>query len=614
VGIAYLDGTRLRRSLLAAADWVDASRDELNRINVFPVPDGDTGTNFCMTLRAVAEAVRDLEDSRFPTVVNTMAEASVLAAHGNSGMLLSHFLLGFRDALAHHSVATPVEIARGLRTGTDRLYAALEEPVEGTILTVCREVAEAAEKASPVTHNLEDFMRGLVARGRAALARTQTLLSSLREAGVVDAGGMAFVRLLEGIMRLIDGQPVTTPAVSTAGMARPAAAIANVVSERDFQYCTEILVRGAKLPPTTEIRATMRKLGGSIVILATTDILKLHIHTDAPEDVFAVAEQWGTLERKAAEDMRVQHAKLQEEVADTIGLVVDSTCDLPDEIVDRYGIVIVPIQIADGERSYLDRVDLSGSELYDRMRRDGTAFTTSQPSPGAFLDAYRDARGHASEVLCVALAAGLSGTFGSAQTAAATSGLDGITVFDSATVSLGLGLLALRARELADEGWGVEAIVRELGRVRAQSGGIFTVDRFDNLLRSGRVGRGRAWLGTLLNVKPILELGQDGQVHPVDRVHGAPALVPRVLELLDRRFAMRPSRLRIGIVHADAQDIADELEREIRRRFTPRECFVSSVTAALGVHVGPGAWGVFYQIEDGTPTRSSESVSPPASL
>jgi fatty acid-binding protein DegV len=579
VGIAYLNGVRLRRSLLAAADWVDAGRDELNRINVFPVPDGDTGTNFSMTLRAVAEAVRDLKDPRFPTVVNTMAEASVLAAHGNSGMLLSHFLLGFRDAVVQHSVATPAEIARGLRTGADRLYAALEEPVEGTIITVCREVAEAAEGASTVTHNLEDFMRRVLARGRSACARTQTLLSTLRDAGVVDAGGLGFVRLLEGIMRLIDGEPVTTPGASSAVVVKPVAATANVVAERDYQYCTEILVRGAQLPPTTEIRATMRKLGGSIVILATSDLLKLHIHTDTPEDVFAIAERWGTLERKAAEDMRVQHAKLQEGVADAIGLVVDSTCDLPDEVVDRYGIVVVPIQVADGERTYLDRVDLSGSELYDRMRTDGTGFTTSQP-----------------------------------QRAAAASGLDGITVFDSVTVSLGLGMLALRARELADEGWGVDAIVEELARVRAQSGGIFTVDRFDNLLRSGRVGRARAWLGTILHVKPILELGQDGQVHPVDRVHGAPALVPRVLELLEQRLAARPSRLRVGIVHADAQDIADELEKEIRRRFTPRECYVSSVTAALGVHVGPGAWGVFYQVEDGTPKRSSETVSSPASL
>jgi DegV family protein with EDD domain len=616
VGIAYLNGSRLRRSLIAAADWVDAGRDELNRINVFPVPDGDTGTNFSMTLRAVAEAVRDLRDPAFPTVVNTMAEASVLGAHGNSGMLLSHFLLGFRDAVAHHTVATPTEIARGLRTGADRLYAALEEPVEGTITTVSREVADAAEKAAEVTHNLEDLMRRLVARGRAALARTPELLSTLKDAGVVDAGGMGFVLLLEGIMRLIEGQPVTVPAGSGGAggtMPRVAAATANVVADRDYQYCTEVLVRGATLPPTTEIRTALRKLGGSIVILATRDLLKLHIHTDAPHDVFAVAAQWGTLERKAAEDMRAQHQRLREETEGSIGVVVDSTCDLPDEVVDRCGIVIVPIQIADGERTYLDRVELRGDALYDRMRTDTTIFTTSQPSPGAFIDAYRDARGHASEVLCLALAAKLSGTFTAAQTAVATSGISGITVFDSVTVSLGLGMLALRARELADDGWPVEAITRELTRIRKQSGGVFTVDRFDNLLRSGRVGRARAWLGNLLDVKPILELGQDGQVHPVDRVHGAPALVPRVLDYLDRRFAERPSRLRIGIVHADAADVADRLETEIRRRFTPRECLVSSVTAALGVHVGPGAWGVFYQIEDGTPKRDSGDGSQPAS-
>lgn len=617
MGIAYLNGSRLRRSLIAAADWVDAGRDELNRINVFPVPDGDTGTNFSLTLRAVADAVCDLTDhSGFPTVVNTMADASVLAAHGNSGMLLSHFMLGFRDAVAHYTVATPREIARGLRTGADRLHAALEEPVEGTITTVCREVADAAEKAAAVTHNLEDLMRRLVAQGRAALARTPELLSTLKDAGVVDAGGMGFVRLLEGIMRLIEGQPVTSLAGSRKAVVtvpRAAAANARVEAERDYHYCTQILVRGPSLPPTTEIRTALRKLGGSIVILATSEVLKLHIHTDAPDDVIALAAQWGTVESQAAEDMRAQHERLREDTAGSIGIVVDSTCDLPDDVVDRCGIVVVPIQIADGERTYLDRVELRGEALYDRMRRDTATFTTSQPSPGAFVDAYRDARGHASEVLCLVLSATLSGTVTAARTAAASSGISGITVFDSVTVSLGLGMLALRAQELADDGWPVEAITQELTRIRRQSGGVFTVDRFDNLLRSGRVGRARAWFGNLLHVKPILELGQDGQVHPVDRVHGAPALVPRVLDYLDRRFARRPSRLRIGIVHADAADVADQLETEIRRRFTPRECLVASVTAALGVHVGPGAWGVFYQIEDGTPTRDSADVAQPAS-
>jgi DegV family protein with EDD domain len=165
-----------------------------------------------------------------------------------------------------------------------------------------------------------------------------------------------------------------------------------------------------------------------------------------------------------------------------------------------------------------------------------------------------------------------------------------------------MGMLALRGAELIEEGWDAEAIAAELSRVRDQSGGFFTVDTFDNLLRSGRVGRGRAWLGTLLDVKPILEVGQDGRVIPLDRVRGRDALIPRVLRHLERRLTPRPERFRIGIVHANDPEVAERLRVDVLARFSPRDCLVSEVTSALGVHVGPGAWGVFFQIEDPAPT------------
>src|SRR5919106_3315674 len=139
IGIAYVDGPRLARSLFAAADWVAAGRDEINRINVYPVPDGDTGTNFSLTLRAVADALTALGDATLPETSRTMAQAAVLGARGNSGMMLAHFLLGFTDALGGRPSADAAVIAAALRQGSERLYASVDDPREGTILTVARE-------------------------------------------------------------------------------------------------------------------------------------------------------------------------------------------------------------------------------------------------------------------------------------------------------------------------------------------------------------------------------------------------------------------------------------------------------------------------------------------
>ena len=597
IGIDHLDGPRLRLSLLAAADWVDAGREELNRINVFPVPDGDTGTNFAATLRTVAEALRTLGPKPLPVVTTTMAQACVLAARGNSGMLLSQFLLGFRESLAGLMSARVDEVARAIKAGSDRLFKALDDPVEGTIVTIAREAAAEAELAAQETTNFADLMHRVLDKAEAALKRTPDLLEVLREAGVVDAGGKAFVRVLEGVVRLIDGDPIKGLAEPAACTVPDAAALAAVVAERDFHFCTEVLIRGTRFPASTEIRSQLRPIGGSIVVLSSDDLLKIHIHTDSPDAVFGIAEKWGSIESTKAEDMRKQHLDLHTSKR-SIALVVDSSCDLPDEIIDQYGMIVVPLQVCIGSQAFLDRVDIGGPELYSRMKQGGEVFSTSQPTPAAFRQGFDDACSSADNVIGIFISGALSGAFSSAEATVNGAAMRRVTVVDSRTISLGLGLLALRAAELVDEGLSVEEITMELQRVRNHSGGLFTVDTFENLLRSGRVSRGRAWLGGLLDIKPILELDREGKVVPYDRVRGRDALVPRVIQHLDRRLTPRPRRLRMGVAHAGDPDIAEEIRTELIARYAPRTCLVEHVTAAIGVHTGPGAWGIFYQIED----------------
>src|SRR3954465_5832416 len=161
-GITYVDGPRLARAVFAAAEWVAAGRDEINRINVFPVPDGDTGTNFSLTLRAVADALRALGDASLPETARTMARAAVLGARGNSGMMLAHFLLGFTDSLGDQKVAGAPALARAVRNGADRLYESLDDPREGTILTVAREAAIAAEPTAGTSDDIGILMRRLL--------------------------------------------------------------------------------------------------------------------------------------------------------------------------------------------------------------------------------------------------------------------------------------------------------------------------------------------------------------------------------------------------------------------------------------------------------------------
>ena len=383
---------------------------------------------------------------------------------------------------------------------------------------------------------------------------------------------------------------------AAGGTGTTAAALAEVAHERDYQFCTEVLVRAGQAPAATAVRTSLRPFGGSIVVLATGDLLKVHIHTDRPEAVFALAGTWGAIETRKAEDVRAQHRRLAG--GRRVSIVADSSCDLPDELADRHGIVLVPLQVIDGEHTYLDRLEISSEQLYRRMRQEPTRFTTSQPAPGAFQQAFGDALAHGEEVVALTLSGALSGTLASAAAAAHAPAFARVRVVDSRTTSLGLGMLALRAADLADAGLDAAAIATDLARVRDRSGLLFTLDTFEHLARSGRIGRARAWVGEWLHLKPILELSLDGVVTPLDRVRGREALEPRVLEHLEHRLTPRPRRVRFGVVHADAPEVAARLAGEIARRFGPAECLVQPLTAALGVHTGPGAWGVFYQVEE----------------
>jgi DegV family protein with EDD domain len=612
VGIAYVDGPRLARAVYAAADWVAAGREEINRINVFPVPDGDTGTNFSLTLRAVADALRALGDAPLSETARTMARAGVLGARGNSGMMLAHFLLGFAEALDGRETATAPDIARAIRQGSDRLYESLDDPREGTILTVARDAAIAAEPVAATSRDIREFMTRLLEEGEVALARTPELMAVLKEAGVVDAGGKGFVRMLEGVVRYIHGDPILIGA-QMAELERdvqaPAAA-ASVSAERDFQYCTEVLVRGDALPPANEVRSAMQAFGGSTVVAVLGDILKIHVHTDTPQAVFSYAERWGRVDTTKAEDMRVQHRRLAHTRRRAVTIVTDSSADLPDSVLDKHGIALVPLQVVFGDTTFRDRVELKPEDFYRRLRAASELPTTSQPAPAAFIQAFQDALQEADEVVAVLLGSNLSGTFASAQASIRAAALSGVHLVDTRLASLGVGLLALRGAELAGLGWHGAQIASELTRLRSRCGMLLTVDRYDNLLRSGRISRGKAWLAGMLDVKPILSFDEQGQVVPIERVRGRENLEARALALLEQRLTPRPERVRFGVAHADAPEAAERIRAALLRTYRPQDCFVTLATGVLGTHVGPGAWGIFYQVEDGSP--STPSKDPPA--
>ena len=592
--IAYCDGPRLRRALLAAADYAGAHRGELDRINLFPVADGDTGTNLALTLRSVADAVRPLDVRPVGEVARVAAEASVAGARGNSGMLVAHFLLGFARALDQRLRAGSREIAAALEAASESLTRAVERPVEGTILTVARETARAALRCSEARRDLYEWLQDVKAAAHRSLGRTTEMLPVLREAGVVDAGAKGFVNLLEATLRYIEGRPLSSEEDPGAGDVRPEGPSAGRRRAcGEGRYCTQVALRGRSVPGDEVLRERVRDLGTSLLVVRAGDLARVHIHADDPDEVEARLAGLGEVVSRLVEDTR------PEAPARTVAVVTDSSSDLPRAWARENGVEIVPLELIVGDRSYRDGEEVGPDDVLAMLRDpDAPLPTTSQAPPGAFAGAYRRALDAGSEeVLGIFLSGAVSGTLGSARTAARGFEEDRIRVVDSRSGSLGLGMMVVRAVELLDEGRPRDEVAREITRIRARSNVLFTVEDLGGLLRSGRVSRGKAWLGDLLGLRPVLKLDAEGNVVPHARARGAEEARAAILRAADAELA-GARRCRIGVVHAGAPGRAAEVAEEARRRWSPVEVLCEPLTAVISAHLGAGAWGLCYQIED----------------
>ncbi|HKP76527.1 MAG TPA: DegV family protein [Longimicrobiaceae bacterium] len=605
----HLDGAALRGALLTANEYVQRHRADLNRINVFPVPDGDTGTNLALTVSSIADRLRGGTETSLGAVARDASEAAIMGARGNCGMILSHFLLGFSDAIGERVKVSVAEFAPVLRAATEHVYRALEKPVEGTMITIMRAIADEAERLQHA-----DFVAlfdRLMVKAREALASTPDLLPALKRAGVVDAGAKGFVHLLEGISSFVAGDPLVALDAMPEWEAEPAFAAATVEypeSAETYRFCTEALVKGARIPEADAVRAVLREKGDSLVVIRAAELLKVHIHTDEPDAVFTYLRTLGRLATHKAEDMHAQHASVERAAAAghmtlarrPVSLVADTGCDLPDEVVRAHGMHLVPLNLIFGEKVLRDRFDISAGEFAERLKA-GAHPSTSQPTPAAFLEAFRRAGEEGEAVVGVIFSSGLSGTFASAQ-AAVKQRKDGevpVHLFDSRGGSVLQGLLAMKASELGELGWIPERIVGELTRIREQSGILVVLDTFERAVASGRVGRGRAWLGSLLDIKPILEVDAAGKLSPVAKVRGRPQVLPKVLELVEKRIPKGAKKVRFGIFHVACPEVLDEVAAEVKARWgADRDLLTAAGTPVIATHAGEGAWGLAWMVED----------------
>src|SRR6202163_936094 len=308
-----VDGPLFKRALMGSLSWLSSNHEEVNRLNVFPVPDGDTGTNMLLTLQSAVEDIKDSNAAEVSKIAKLASHGSLMGARGNSGVILSQIFRGFARAVEGKSSLTPAELATAFEEAANAAYRAVNKPTEGTILTVAREAGRSASAAaSSPGATVPSVIAAAASGARAAVLKTPSQLQILRDAGVVDAGGFGLQIILEGMLKTVEESESSLAALAARPAAPPPASqVAVALPEGGWGYCTEFLIEGSNLD-LDRIKNQIEALGNSVLVVGEPELVKVHVHTDDPTRVITLAGGYGKLLKLNVGDMSTQHRRILE--------------------------------------------------------------------------------------------------------------------------------------------------------------------------------------------------------------------------------------------------------------------------------------------------------------
>ena len=589
IKIKYLNGIRFKRFIINSAQRINQMEQYLNDINVFPVADGDTGTNMAMTMASIVQGVKKCHESSFAEVSNAIADSALIGARGNSGAILAQFFQGLAEATRGKVRLSTETFANATTKAAEQARRAILHPQEGTIITVMKDWTNHLVKHSSHTPDFADLFKKSLSKAKESLAETPNKLAVLKKANVVDAGAQGFVNLLEGIVDFIEfGKIRSAKIMNFATNKIRNFNLNNINNKINFQFCAEYLIEGADID-RGNIRQKLSFLGNSLIVAGSENKVHIHIHTDKPEEVFDTLSDYGTLINSKVEDMYHQCNEMEKHnQLNSIGIITDSTCDLPADLIKEYNIQMVPIVIQVGRKSYLDKVEIKPKDFSHLLQTSKEKLSTSQPSPALFKKVYDEAILRYKSIISLHISEKLSGTIQGARMGCKDAKYSNkIHLIDSKTSSVALGLLVYETAQLIKNGFELEEIIDRLRRAIKNTRIFISIPTLKYLIRSGRLNKTKGFVGTLLNLKPVLTIDSQGCITEAAKVIGQNKVIRKTLDLAIK-YAKNIKNPRFGIAHVAVPQLAQWYSNEIRNYFNSSEIMIAEASPALSLHIGIG--------------------------
>ncbi len=587
-----INGKQFYDALVSGISNLIANHEHLNKINVFPVPDGDTGTNLLFTLKPITMIEINNFSNSFSEAINKISDTAIDSARGNSGTIIAQYFVGMAEASEDIITLDSTLIAKIFQAGYDSALGAMSNPKEGTVITVMREAALTAQE-NITKDNIAEVLKNIYESSLEALNRTPDQMQLLKDSGVVDAGAQGYVNILEGMIYFIENNKIINEKVLEN--LSPQNVEININADNhdrpEFQFCTECIINGEQIS-RKKIKDILNPLGNSLIIAGTKSKVKIHIHTDSPDIVFKECASYGELSNQKADDMFKQVESIHNK--NSIAIVTDSGCDIAVNPHDS-NIHIVNVKYSFGDKEYIDKISQTSEQFYNELKNNPIHPKTSQPAIGDFLNKFEYLSSHYKSAISIHIPEKLSGTIQSCRNAIGKIKDFKITSIDSLSASVGLGLIVKSADKIARKINDHNQVVEKINTLIDNTEIFLAIRDVSYAIKGGRVPKLQGTIVNYLNIKPILTTNSEGNLKLAGAFWGNKNLNKKmgkfILKKLEKNY-----HYNISIAHSNAENQGHELINYLQNHFKNIDDIdLVDLGSALGVHSGPGALGIGLQ-------------------
>lgn len=586
----FISGKFLYYAFIAGGNQILKNQVEINMINVFPVNDKDTGTNLASTIRSVIDNIKPHKS--YKTTLGNIADAALIGARGNSGVIFAQFLHGLNRETLNKPIITLTEFVESVIKSIPYIYEAIANPVEGTMITVIKEWSDFLDSKKDSLHYSKNVIIDSLAVLEKSLAETTIKLKVLNKSGFVDAGAKGFVLFIKGVIDFIKNGNIRNLVVGSFENVSLIHSEELTEEEIPYRFCTEAIIKNVS-KSKSELQEFLSQNGDSVVVAGSESICRIHVHTNNPAELFHQLKELGTITFQKVDDMvRQQEAVFRRKW--NIALVTDSTCDLSQELMDFYQINMVPINLNFGDNHYLDKVTMQPNQFYDMLETESEFPKTSQINEQAFTNIYSHLASHYDAIIAVHLTSQFSGTYANSFKAGERISKEfnkPVCVIDSKSLSGALGLLLLKAAKNIEAGESVESIVQTLKKDILQSKIFVSVRDLQSMIKGGRVSRPKGLIAKALGLNPVISMNENGNSFLFGKTFSQEASLKKIFKHIEK-IGRGKTIWQYIIMHANSFEGARLAEDKMLEITKKKPVSVVNISPVIGMHAGNGAVAV----------------------